>query len=96
MLHAKIINALKIQTCTSPTNQAITFVRFRVQMKNSLLELENSNKNLHCSYAVRLHLLTDNFSYSTIPISAHHGDIKLCYSWNSGFKHVLINYYITK
>lgn len=96
MLHAKIINALKIQTCTSPTNQAITSVRFRVQMKNSLLELENSNKNLHCSYAVRLHLLTDNFLYSTIPISAHHGDIKLCYSWNSGFKHVLINYYITK
>lgn len=92
ILHAKIINALKIQTCTSSTNQAITFVRFRVQMKNSLLELENSNKNLHCSYAVRLHLLTDNFLYSTIPILAHHGGIKLCYSWKSGFKHVLINY----
>lgn len=56
MVHAKIINALKIQTCTSPTNQAITFVRFRVQMKYSLLELESSNKNLHCSYAVWLHL----------------------------------------
>ena len=55
MVHAKTINALKIQTCTSPTNQAITFVRFRVQMKYSLLELESSNKNLHCSYAMWLH-----------------------------------------
>lgn len=91
ILHAKIINALKIQTCTS-TNQAIIFIRFRVQMNNSLLELKNSNKNLHCSCAVCLHLLTDNFSYSTISISAHHRGIKLCYSWNSGFKLVLINY----
>lgn len=92
MLHAKIINALKTQTCTSPTNQAITFVRFRVQTKYSLLELESSNKNLHCSCAVWLHSLTDSLSYSTIPLSAQHGGIKLCYSWNSGFKLVLINY----